>query len=95
MNFENKKYKEFIFDFDSSFRYDLGGERFDCAYYGYNRPELCVRAGDEYDNFGLSAREACCVCNGGDLCGERTCVVNIMFTVCGDVTGGKQLISQW
>jgi len=68
--------------------FDAGGERFTCAHYGVAPSEFCTNEElDEYENFGLIAREACCACNGGDLCG-RACEVNVMIETCADDSAG-------
>ena len=41
-----------------------GGTQYDCTYYAQG--DRCQRNGDRFRNFGFTANEACCVCNGGD-----------------------------
>lgn len=46
--------------------YDSGGPSYNCEWYEDN-PQSCgtYGANDDYENFGLVAQQACCVCGGG------------------------------
>jgi len=43
--------------------YDSDGPKFDCSWYADK--QNCLFYGDSYENFGLTATGACCVCGGG------------------------------
>lgn len=51
---------------------DSGG--YDCAYYAGGKGNRCYKYGHKYENFGMVANEACCVCGGGgeNLCEDMT-----------------------
>lgn len=61
--------------------YDKFGDFFTCDYYAQAPTELCTQTGDMFENFGRTAREACCACNGNHDCG-RVCDVVLMFKTC-------------
>ena len=47
--------------------FDANGTAFDCTWYGSGEPgERCSLFGNNYENFGKTANQACCVCGGGD-----------------------------
>ena len=43
--------------------YDIDGDEFDCEYYAVGNH--CEDYGDNYENDGATANQACCVCGGG------------------------------
>ena len=43
-----------------------------CEDYAKNPVEMCTTMGNENANYGLTAIQACCACEGGDLC-DRDC----------------------
>lgn len=43
--------------------YDSDGPEYNCAFYSQGRN--CEQYGDQYENFGKTANEACCACGGG------------------------------
>lgn len=49
--------------------YDSGGPSYSCAWYEIN-PHRCPTYGATYENFGMVAKDACCVCNGGTKLGQ-------------------------
>lgn len=49
--------------------HDSYGESFDCDWYAQD--DNCEKYGDNYENFGKTASEACCACGGGST-GERS-----------------------
>jgi len=61
--------------------YDAFGDFFTCDYYAQAPTELCTQTSDMFSNFGKTAREACCACNGNHDCG-RVCDVVVMFKTC-------------
>ena len=46
-----------------------------CEDYAKNPVEMCTTMGNENANYGLTAIQACCACEGGDLC-DRDCESN-------------------
>jgi len=44
--------------------YDVDGPNFDCNWYASK--DNCEIYGDDHENEGMTANEACCVCGGGD-----------------------------
>ena len=72
--------------------YDSDGPLFDCNFYAGDGN--CQLYGSDYESFGYTANEACCVCGGGSIDGEgvgggggnRTAVralLNIYYTIRG------------
>lgn len=45
--------------------YDSGGPQYDCGYYAQDGGKFCATEGHLYENFGMTASQACCVCGGG------------------------------
>ena len=43
--------------------YDADGPEYDCAWYAEGNN--CANHGDNFENFGLTANQACCACSGG------------------------------
>ena len=52
------------------FWHDATGEDYDCDYYAKSRN--CFIFGGGYENFGWTAKQACCACGGGLSGGSRT-----------------------
>jgi len=48
--------------------YDIDGIYFNCNWYAEN--ERCKKFGHDYENQGLTANKACCVCGGGESQGK-------------------------
>jgi len=71
--------------------YDNFGDFFTCDYYAQAPTELCTQTGDMFSNFGKTAREACCACNGNHDCG-RVCDVVVMFKTC---AGANSTTEAW
>jgi len=71
--------------------YDGFGEFFTCDYYAQAPTELCTQTQPMFMNFGKTAREACCACNGNHDCG-RVCDVVLMFKTCG---GANSTTEAW
>jgi len=71
--------------------YDNFGDFFTCDYYAQAPTELCTQTGDMFSNFGKTAREACCACNGNHDCG-RVCDVVVMFKTC---SGANSTTEAW
>lgn len=71
--------------------YDNFGSFFTCDYYAQAPTELCTQTGDMFSNFGRTAREACCACNGNHDCG-RVCDVVVMFKTC---AGANSTTKAW
>jgi len=71
--------------------YDNFGSFFTCDYYAQAPTELCTQTGDIFENFGKTAREACCACNGNHDCG-RVCDVVVMFKTC---AGANSTTEAW
>lgn len=46
--------------------HDSGGATFNCEWYA-TRNETCKLFGDKFENFNMTANEACCTCGGGWL----------------------------
>merc|ERR1711953_1590547 len=67
------------------------GTFFTCDYYAQAPTELCTQTDDMFMNFGKTAREACCACNGNHDCG-RVCDVVVMFKTCG---GANSTTEAW
>jgi hypothetical protein len=42
---------------------DITGPNFDCEYYAQD--DNCAKFGDDFENIGATANQACCVCGGG------------------------------
>lgn len=47
--------------------HDSDGPTYDCNFYAEGRN--CQRFDSDYENFGYTAREACCACGGGNIGG--------------------------
>lgn len=67
--------------------YDSGGPFYDCDW--YNKSDNCVRYGNFFENYGETAKEACCTCGGGSNSGD--CVdIKDWFD-----SGGRQFTCAW
>ena len=44
--------------------YDRGGEKYTCGWYSYG--DNCNLFGNDFQNYNMTAKVACCVCGGGD-----------------------------
>ena len=44
--------------------YDRGGEQYTCGWYSFG--DNCNLFGNDFHNYNMTAKEACCICGGGD-----------------------------
>ena len=54
---------------------DSDTRNFDCTWYG--QKDNCILYGDDYENMGKTANEACCVCGGGVTNGSPSTVPSL------------------
>ena len=50
---------------DDLYWHDRAGEQYDCLWYSLG--DNCNIFGNDFANFGLTAKQACCLCGGGDV----------------------------